>query len=48
MSQNLVRPLHEALPISDNSPVGTWTLSLDRQLRISMTTDSAGVLYLCR
>jgi len=32
VSQNLVRPLHNAVPVNDNSAVGTPALSFDRQL----------------
>jgi hypothetical protein len=43
-SQNLVRPLHDAVPIGDDSAVGTRTLSSDRQL----TYVFRWPLWLCR
>jgi len=48
VSQNLVRPLHNALPINDNSAVGTSTLSLDRQLTyFAGYSGSVGFLCFC-
>ena len=46
-SQNVVRPLHNALPVGANSAVGTRTLSSDRQLTYLFRCHSGSACFLC-